>query len=322
MKLASLRLDGFLGAPSGDYVLCDTTGKPKPLVLVTGGARCGKSSFLEAIGVMRQHLSMTGPLPSPEALLARGARKGELAASWVLSEDEQRYGELAQSAALTVFPLGAGVVPRLPDAGLARVFGAGLEDRDIGKVFKLGPERRWPRRAETIDLIPTGPQVDASFATLPFALAELAARDGERAVRGLRSQGLMGVWDQPDSLEPLRQMLIPALPHLRLDTARRTERGPDVLFSRSDGELTSAFELSTSERAVLLVATVFFLLRLERSVVLIDEPELHIPPPERAAWLRALMSFGADNQIIVASDAPEIAAEVPRTHHVVLRGRA
>jgi hypothetical protein len=323
MKIASLRLSSFLGAPDGDYVLGDANGKPKPLVLVRGGARSGKTSFLQAIATVRRHLSMVGPPPSPERGLARGARRGEISATWILSEEEARMAEIVEPAVMAIFPLGPAVVPPLPDAGVSRVFAAPVEAPAIGKVMYLGADRRWPRRDEALAVIgPHLPSSSADFAGLPLALCEMAVADGERAVRGIRNQGVLGVWEQHDSLEPLRQMLVPVLPHLRLEGARRIDGVPEVLFARGDGEIFSAFELSSGEQAIVLMTTIFFLLKLSHSVVLIDEPERSIAPAERAGWLRAIQSFGADNQIIIASDAPELEREIPRHQQIVLGGGA
>jgi len=59
--------------------------------------------------------------------------------------------------------------------------------------------------------------------------------------------------------------------------------------------------LSAFEQQGVLFAASFWRTGLEHSVVLVDEPELHVHPREHARFLRAIVGLGTDNQVIVAT---------------------
>ena len=67
-------------------------------------------------------------------------------------------------------------------------------------------------------------------------------------------------------------------------------------------------ELSDSEHQAALFALAFPDFGLEGSLVLVDEPDLHIHAAHRVRFLHALVGLGRDNQIIAATGSAEIVA--------------
>ncbi len=70
-------------------------------------------------------------------------------------------------------------------------------------------------------------------------------------------------------------------------------------------------EMSGGERAVFPILFDFVNWSLHKSIILIDEIELHLHPPMQQAFLNALHKLGNDNQFIITSHSDYIADIVP-----------
>ena len=78
------------------------------------------------------------------------------------------------------------------------------------------------------------------------------------------------------------------------------------MFARAGGGEVELRDLSDGERAVVLFAAAFERLGLERSVVLIDMPELMLHPEEHVRVFDGLASMLVEGQLIVATTSPAI----------------
>lgn len=79
-------------------------------------------------------------------------------------------------------------------------------------------------------------------------------------------------------------------------------RRPDFYFLlERDGRTYDLAELSSGEQAVFPLISEFVRLDIARSIVLIDELELHLHPPEQQSLLAALRKLGPDCQFIITT---------------------
>src|SRR5262245_29617620 len=102
MKLLSLTLENFKGAPDGAYSFTPrAAGKPHDLTLITGGAASGKTSILEAIAAVKELVGGYGPPPDPERLRRHGAARGKVAATWLLTDAEAEKAEVKGPTLIT-----------------------------------------------------------------------------------------------------------------------------------------------------------------------------------------------------------------------------
>jgi energy-coupling factor transporter ATP-binding protein EcfA2 len=93
------------------------------------------------------------------------------------------------------------------------------------------------------------------------------------------------------------------------------------LFER-DGRTYDLAELSSGEQAVFPLLSEFVRLDIARSIVLVDELELHLHPPQQQALLRALRKLGPDCQFIITTHSPYLSDVIPSEEIVRLeRGR-
>jgi predicted ATPase len=79
-------------------------------------------------------------------------------------------------------------------------------------------------------------------------------------------------------------------------------------------------EMSSGEQAVFALAYQFARLNITRSIVLIDELELHLHPPHQQMLLNALPALGKDNQFLVTTHSEAVSAAIPNEHEVRMEG--
>ena len=304
MKLLRLVLENFRGAPDGAYSFAHpSTGAPIPTVLITGPAASGKTSLLEAIAALKENAGAWGPPPDPARVVRRGAARGKVEGTWLLTPGEMEQAEAKDATIVTRFDLGADA--SLPDVevGLRELFKAYDHDPARGKFEYFPANRRllsgsgagrgelvmeaWHRLGSS----PT------KYASVKKALIDLALGDGVKTLEESARQGILLRSDQRDSLLGYKRDLAGMLPHLRLLGVELEKGVPELRFERSDGVRLTLDDLSDSEKQALLFVATFRRIGLSHSIVLIDQPEL--PPPRRrpARPVRAVEGLGADNQI-------------------------
>lgn len=79
-------------------------------------------------------------------------------------------------------------------------------------------------------------------------------------------------------------------------------------------------EMSSGEQAVFPLMYEFVRLDIAKSVVLIDELELHLHPPQQQALLAALPRIGPDCQFIITTHSPYLEGAIPDEHEIRLPG--
>jgi energy-coupling factor transporter ATP-binding protein EcfA2 len=87
-----------------------------------------------------------------------------------------------------------------------------------------------------------------------------------------------------------------------------------------DGRVYDLAEMSSGEQAIFPLVYEFVRLDIAKSIVLIDELELHLHPPEQQALLAALPRIGPDCQFIITTHSPLLADVLPEEEKVRLEG--
>jgi predicted ATPase len=98
-----------------------------------------------------------------------------------------------------------------------------------------------------------------------------------------------------------------------------TPRANDFYFLIDrDGRAYDLAEMSSGEQAVFPLVYEFVRLDIKRSVVLIDELELHLHPPEQQRLLAALSRVGPDCQFIITTHSEFLSSAIPNEQEVRL----
>jgi predicted ATP-binding protein involved in virulence len=77
------------------------------------------------------------------------------------------------------------------------------------------------------------------------------------------------------------------------------------------GRVFDIAEMSSGEQAVFPLLCDFVRLNVRKSVVLIDELELHLHPPEQQALLAALSKIGPDCQFVITTHSTFVEGAIP-----------
>lgn len=87
-----------------------------------------------------------------------------------------------------------------------------------------------------------------------------------------------------------------------------------------DGKLYDIAEMASGEQAIFPLLYEFVRLDIAKSIVLIDELELHLHPPQQQALLGALRRIGPDCQFIITTHSPFLTEAIPDDEEVRLEG--
>jgi len=85
-----------------------------------------------------------------------------------------------------------------------------------------------------------------------------------------------------------------------------------------DDRVYDLAEMSSGEQAIFPLAYEFVRLDIQRSIVLIDELELHLHPPEQQRFLAALPRIGPDCQFLITSHSEFLSSAIPKEQRVRL----
>ena len=313
MKIATLSLDGLRGLPDRTFSFADaSTGAPRDLVVVTGPSGSGKTSLLEAIVAAKEDVGPYGFPPSTEGLVRPGAAAAKVSVGWWLNEEERRAagagGEVVSSE--SIFLAGGGLSPARADhdPGLQTILERYDHDDAHGKVEYFRADRTLSAdltgagalRASEQRRLRLSPDT-RKYAAIPRFLLDLVAEGPDGAAR----------------LGRFERLFADLCPGRSFAGARRVGEIRTLLFQGRRGSPDPSADevplarLSRSEQQAALFAATAAMIGLSRSIVLVDEPELHLGSDRAAAFVGALGRLGEDNQIIVATGSREIIASAP-----------
>jgi hypothetical protein len=323
MRLLRLQTTDIAALRDRTYELAHPqTGDALDVAVVTGPPSSGKTRLLETIIAAKEAVASYGGLLAP-VRVAPGTSSAKIEAEWALSPAEaRRIGETRRSIKSEVLVGAFALSGAERDAGLTAILGGYAHDPEVGKFEYFHAGRA----------LPTGP------ASLGGASA---SESSERRIRFSKSS---------DKYRSIRQVLLDNAVGERLDARPRdparpafterfakafgslcetrkfagVDRGGDgfrIRFEAPSGDVVDLDELSDSERQAVIFAATFTHLALHHSIVLVDMPELFLPPSAVVRFATALTGLGQDNQLIFATGSPELVAAV-EPYQVVRLGEA
>jgi hypothetical protein len=314
VKLREIATWGVRGVPDGEYRFTDArTGAPLDVVLVTGGPASGKTSLLEAIAATKEAVGAYGMPPDPKRIRRAGAREARIVATWVLSDVERSQARVERAEQTASWDLASGSARADADPGLRRLFAefsrdparSKLEYFPADRMLTEGVRPTFGRISAEAVARPRATRTHDKYACAIDGLRSLAWEEASRTAQAVRESGVALGRGATRTLGVFEKAVAAMLPDLRLSDFDLAESG-GLRFERRTREVVGLDELSDSERQGVLFALAFPYLGLAGSVVLIDEPELHVHAAHRVRWLHALVGLGSDNQIIAATGAAEI----------------
>lgn len=289
MRLARVSCAGVRGVPDGDYAFSPPgSDDPFDFVLIHGPSASGKTRLLDAIVAAKELIAPSGMDFDQRAFVAPGGGTARMEVVWVFEEDDSpvRFHDAVVESEV-VFgvapePPGAlsfelSVYEHGPDAPKLEYFHA---QRRIVEVPAVGlhPDVHKPLR---------GSKNPRKYAFVGALLRRLGAEQRAFFTERLARLGATCGLDPEGALRGERPF--------------RSRRGDPIGLA----------DLSSSDEEAVLLAATATLVGLDRSIVLIDRPEMFLPLDE-ARLPEALCALGRGAQVIAASSHPRLARALPQ----------
>lgn len=310
MRIVALETAGVRSLADASWTLEPDRGGPGHTTVITGPPSCGLTTFLEAIAMSAARLAVGGSPARSEDVLRPGAAAATIRSTWWLDAEERAWGGTPEETTR------AEVVWRRNEAGRADGDPAllGLMSRydhspTVSKVVYI-PARRLSDAGVPGFLDFEVDQQYKRFADDPDKFASLPAQLVKHAT---------GFGDSA-RFEAVKTLFAEMCDTVRL-VGTSPRMAPD--FALPGGARVPLERLSFAERNAFVLAAVPALLGLQRSVILLDSPELGVAPGLAARWVGALRRFAPEAQWIVATRDAGVIASVEASARIELaRGAA
>ncbi len=346
MKLTRVEIENFKGIRKLELDLRGSDGQPRPLTLLLGDNGSGKTSALQAIALVlsmaSRRIERASDFAWPGFLAERVGSLGPTRVALEVAFDaEERqatreldklwaplaHRELRHSPNPADSPTVSLVFERdrLPVATseTAQFLGRwyirtlvrsrpDLRERfpEVGDVFWFDQNRSNQTAAGTVEETPEPPGIER---LRDFLVGWWAFHT---------SPGKRGI-DYLGTLEQRYAELFPGSKFVGVaprEFATATRATESYFLIERDGKRYDIAEMSSGEQAVFPILYEFVRLSIAKSVVLIDELELHLHPPEQQALLAALRRIGPDCQFICTTHSPYLEQVTPEENEIRLPG--
>lgn len=353
MKLARLEIENFKGIRELKLDFTGPDGQPRPLTLLLGDNGSGKTTVLQAIALVLGRATQRFFDPAgfqwpgfrPDRFSSLGRTRIRLDVTFEADERELTrtlHADLATNVTHHAQQTPPGdfeqVTLRFDSSGVmfeADEGNAALA-QFLGRYYlrELGrwrPEVRarygdvgdgfWfhqNRSLESAEAAASAPGEVTGVARIRESLAVgWLAKIAATATEGSGGPGFI------DRLESRLNEVFPGTTFagVRTSDPYQPSRFADASFMLKRGTTEyDLVEMSSGEQAVFVLLYEFVRQSIGKSVVLIDELELHLHPPEQQALLAALRRIGPDCQFICTTHSPYLEQVTPNEDEVRLPG--
>lgn len=355
MKLKHVLIKNFKGVQSVEFSTEASTQAPRPLTALLGDNGSGKTTVLQAIALtLSLATRRTRDIASfnwhgflPERVPSLGRTLVELDVEFEPEEvtlTSQLFKEWEES-----LPSDRRQLLRIVPPAQYRQVKLRFEDGRLNSPQHFEGITQFLGRYYVKALRDTRPELSESFAKLGDIFwfdqhrnlgslidderpsADQPREGWQAGVEQLREY-LVGWWGHhttpsrrgKDFILPLENCFQKVFPNTRFvgimpRDGLTTPRANDFYFLIDrDGRVYDLAEMSSGEQAVFPLVYEFVRLDIQRSVVLIDELELHLHPPEQQRLLAALPRIGPDCQFFITTHSEFLSSAIPNEQEVRL----
>lgn len=307
MKIKRLKISNFRNLIDFEIDNCPDT------IILAGPNGSGKSSVLEAIGILKETAAPYYSTRTIPGMVTVGADFCEIEADIEICDTEKAFLERQGKAVdatlykcLVRFNNLGSVIQTSRDENVRILLQHYEPGSGVGIVEYLNPYRRMPHsRLQAISL--TGMsleiekrrriyEVETKFNELKEYLATLTLRD---------LQIFMQTGQKQDSLAVIKQVFND---FFNPKTFAGVEIGEGEMYFWVDtpSGRHDIDNLSSGEQEIFMVFLNLLKLKLRGSILLYDEPDLHLNAALQRRLLSQLKAVGADNQIWIATHSADI----------------
>ncbi len=345
MKIARAVIENFRHIERLELDFTDSLGRVRDVSVLVGPNMSGKTTILDALAVsigLSTEMSWSRPdfILSPRTTVRKGALQAKVSCLVRFSPDEiaavRQLFKLAEEDQQVPDEAEVQLTWRYPDSGNKSIYGSIICSPQSGWHLLKG-------RAQVVRLLPTG-RVDWSWfkrvggiftfdqqrtgmgKTIRRELWDIVRRaeeidqrtsDPRTILLALAVESLLPSLeerrpDEADQFTRIQERYAQICAPHRIIGAIRDELGElDILFS--DGTYEYRYDgLSSGEQMILLFLIKMVTEHIHRSIVLVDELELHLHPIWQRKLLNLLPKMGEDNQIIATTHSAYLKDVLPR----------
>lgn len=344
MQIAKLKIQNFKGIRDLELSFEDELGRIRPLSVLIGDNGSGKTTALQAIALV---LSLATKRTSEPALLdwpgflaervgSGGSTRVELEVAFPYDEVEavravfHRLHADQNDVSLRVFadPDQLTRVKLIYDDGILMIPNSEHERLLQGRAYVRRLLKTQPGQREMFHRIGDVFWFDQHRNVSTVRAGRTPGIEGLREIlvagwAAHRSTTRDGDSDYIEQIETHFAALFPGTKFLGVKpkAGYTSSTAKDMYFLlERDKRVYDLAEMSSGEQAIFPLLYDFARLSIARSVVLIDELELHLHPPQQQALLSALRRIGPDCQFIVTTHSPYLEEITPDEDELRLPG--
>lgn len=313
MKIKKAVIDNFKGIRHLELNFCDPYNEePRPLTAILGDNGSGKTSVLQAI-VQALILILQHQDPQTPDLIWEGYLVERISSLGPTRIDLTLWDDNLQENFSVHYHLGesaGNITPHVSSWGLGskkiELFWL-TQDRSLGMFH---PTQGFKNRA-----------LENDWAT---GVANLRRALGDWWLAHVSPDAESGK-DYIKELEVTFSRIYPGTRFLGVQLNPKKvagwETSPTIdhyFIMEREGKKYDIAEMSSGEQAVFAILFEFVRNDIKKGIILIDELELHLHPPEQQALLAALFKIGPDCQFIITTHSPYIEGAIPDEHEIRL----
>lgn len=351
MKVARIEIEGFRRFRDPFVVdLRDALGRTLDLAVFVGPNGCGKTTVLDAVALALQP-SYQLPCVRPDiplgvrAVVSRGLLQARVTLDLEFAEDEvaaaaelismsAKPWERPRETSLRVTwtfpddrsPSGVGFTEYEPYSGrsllaarklitelLKHKIATARQFERSGGIFTFDQQRSAMKKSIPPNIArllrPDDPEV-GNAGLLTSDTCEILTTLAITSCVPAPSRMAASRTQDPSRFERIQEEFRRLCPSLRLEVERDDADIPQVVFG--DGEATFGFyNLSSGQQAILAYVVELVDKRIHRSLVMIDEVELHLEESMQRRLFHALQQLGEDNQLLLTTHSSYLASIIP-----------
>lgn len=316
MKIQSLTIKNY-------KCLVDFQIKDAPYVVVLAGPNgTGKSSVLEAIVFFKERLGPYHGWTLLGDVVNTGAEFAEISIKFKVYPEEAEYLKRIGNIDLTSDTLEAWIKVARPSKVVDRKVPHGLSELmqayknkdfpNVGVFDFYNPNRFIQRKMLKSIIVGAFTDPDErrrrvsftpgyKFAVTKDYLAQLAMGDVQKALTKMRKERVkVGMNDVPDSLKSVKEVFNSLLAPKKFIEVDFSESPIKFVIETPQGEV-DIDDLSSGEKEILFGYTELLKLNPKNSIILFDEPDLHLNQEVERKIIPLLTSIGEKNQYWVAT---------------------
>ncbi len=314
MRIQSFKIENFKNIRLAEY------DNLPDFIVICGGNGCGKSSILEALMTAKEILGSYGYFQRNRNCVSADADFCEISIHFIFTDREITYlkeinpsNNIANDYTATIHLLkdGGAKVVRRSDGDIQRIFSRFSANKSFFDFFSAHRNdfksalNTWNADFLNEDsykrLLSIG---DSKFQNIKQYLTGLKISDLQKIQKQIRE----GNYDDVDSLKIIREFFNSFFAPMEFDDVY-LDTNPFKFSIKTPRGIIDIDELSSGEKEILNTYIHFHQLKPKESIILFDEPDVHLHPELERRYLRVLRSLSEGNQMIITTHAPEMMIE-------------